>query len=249
MTIQRTQQARIQKDFGRAATQYHHRAHLQRQVAERLVALARPWIPAQGKIIDIGCGTGFIGEYLQPAKASFYQLDIAPEMCAEAARFGHSIVGDMHALPFADATFDAALSSMSLQWAHNPHIITTEIIRVLKPRGLCVFSTLVDGTLPELRGLLQGIGAENRVLDYPTTENWRSALTPHGDIQHFTVETITQSFPDIRTMLASIRDIGAANKGANRAAPLSRAQWQQLQDTPQPITASWQVLYAIIQKR
>jgi SAM-dependent methyltransferase len=48
---------------------------------------------------------------------------------------GLNIIADLNALPFAPATFDAALNIVTLEHLRNPASALAEIARVLKPKG------------------------------------------------------------------------------------------------------------------
>jgi len=53
-----------------------------------------------------------------------------------AAGPGVDVVGDAHAMPFADASFDAVVLSAVLQYCYNPLRVADEVRRVLRPGGL-----------------------------------------------------------------------------------------------------------------
>jgi ubiquinone/menaquinone biosynthesis C-methylase UbiE len=117
----------------------------ERRFRQRLAELAR--LEQGQSVLDVGCGTGalalaakgFVG-----AAGSVAGIDPSPEMVARArkkatkagveARFE---VATIEALPFADATFDAALSSLMLHHLTDEGLRQGlgEIARVLKPGG------------------------------------------------------------------------------------------------------------------
>lgn len=104
--------------------------------------------PAQGeKILDAGCGTGiFTLDYLA-AGAEVVGLDISAPMLVVAARkaAGYpfaAVQGDMLALPFADGTFDKAVSVTALEFIEDGKKAVEELFRVTKPGGRIVVGTL-----------------------------------------------------------------------------------------------------------
>lgn len=104
--------------------------------------------PAAGeKILDVGCGTGvFTLDYLA-AGAEVVGLDISLPMLAlaerKAAGFPFTAVqGDMLTLPFADASFDKAVSVTALEFIEDEKKAVGELFRVTKPGGVIVVGTL-----------------------------------------------------------------------------------------------------------
>lgn len=101
-----------------------------------------------GEVIDIGAGDGAVAELLAPHAVSVTALDLSPTVVARArARLAHLqelrfIEGDMHALPFPDASFDVALMMGCLVWSPQPEGALAEAARVLRPGGRLTVVTL-----------------------------------------------------------------------------------------------------------
>ena len=90
-------------------------------------------------ILDAGCGTGAILKRLgNPAKN--VGVDLAPEAIALCKERGLDNVrqGDISALPFANDSFDAVISSSVLyhEWVKDIDGAVRELRRVLRPDGL-----------------------------------------------------------------------------------------------------------------
>jgi ubiquinone/menaquinone biosynthesis C-methylase UbiE len=89
-------------------------------------------------IIDVGCGTGAILKQLgNPGKN--VGIDLAPEAISFCRQRGLNNVqqGDIHALPFPHASFDAVICSSVLyhQWVSDVEGAVREMDRVLRPGG------------------------------------------------------------------------------------------------------------------
>jgi len=77
--------------------------------------------------LDIGCGTARHREVCEHAGFAYVGLDYdAPDA---------SILGDAHALPFADASFEFVLLIAVLEHLRFPYVAIREARRVLKPGG------------------------------------------------------------------------------------------------------------------
>jgi ArsR family transcriptional regulator len=111
--------------------------------ARGLVHLLEP-----GDILDVASGDGVLAELLAPRARSIVCLDIS-ERVAEAGRrrleaFSNVTfeVGDMHELPFADASFDTVLLMHALTYTREPARVFDACARVLRPAGKLLAVTL-----------------------------------------------------------------------------------------------------------
>lgn len=110
-----------------------------RDVAEQLASI--PY----GKLLDVGCGTGYLFGLLAPQRtAEYHGLDLSPEMLRVAqARHGEHAVfveGSCDALPYADNTFDVVTCIQSFHHYPRQDKAMQEALRVLKPGGLYILS-------------------------------------------------------------------------------------------------------------
>lgn len=69
----------------------------------------------------------------------------------------HYLAGDIESLPLATATFDLAWSNLAVQWCGNLSTALRELYRVVRPGGVVAFTTLVQGSLPELHQAWQAV--------------------------------------------------------------------------------------------
>jgi len=101
-----------------------------------------------GRVLDVGSGDGAVAEMLAPRARAVTCLDASERMVAAAkkrlARFEHArvVLGDMHALPFGDASFDQVTMLNVLVHAKAPGKAVAEAARVLAPGGDLVVVTL-----------------------------------------------------------------------------------------------------------
>jgi ArsR family transcriptional regulator len=101
-----------------------------------------------GDVLDVASGDGVMAELLAPRAKSVTCLDIG-ERVVEAGRLrlrDHSHVkfeiGDMHALPVEDSSFDTVLLMHALTYTDQPELVFAEAFRVLRPAGRLVAVTL-----------------------------------------------------------------------------------------------------------
>jgi SAM-dependent methyltransferase len=111
--------------------------------------LARELADRNARIIDIGCGTGLVGERLQAEGFLHIDgLDLVPEMLAVAGKKGvydKLIEADLlQGAPLPDAGYDAAISVGTFTHNHVGPAGLDEVLRLVRPGGLCVVMINVD---------------------------------------------------------------------------------------------------------
>src|SRR5437868_13861389 len=109
---------------------------LHRLIFQTLEAELPDW--REKEILDVGCGTGAILKQLgNPGKN--VGIDLAPEAISFCRQRGLNNVrqGDIHALPFPDASFEAVICSSVLyhQWVSDVEGAVREMDRILRPGG------------------------------------------------------------------------------------------------------------------
>jgi len=101
-----------------------------------------------GDVLDIGAGDGTIAELLAPRAKSYVAIDVSEKLIGAArdrlAKMANirCEVGDAHALPFADGSFDQVLLFNVLTCAEHPAKVLAEAARVLRRRGTVAVITL-----------------------------------------------------------------------------------------------------------
>jgi ArsR family transcriptional regulator len=113
-------------------------------------ALARSALPLlePGDVLDIASGDGVLAELLAPHAGRYACVDSSPRVVAAAAerlrRFPNVEVreGDMHALPYADGSFDLVVLMHALTYAAKPAQAVAEAARVLRRGGRLLLSSL-----------------------------------------------------------------------------------------------------------
>jgi len=129
-------------------------------------ALARTALPLlePGDVLDIASGDGVLAELLAPHSRRYVCVDTSARVVAAATerlrRFANVEVreGDMHALPFADASFDLVVLMHALTYAAKPAQAVAEAARVLKRGGRLLLSSLARH---EHRAVVEAYGHVN----------------------------------------------------------------------------------------
>jgi len=104
--------------------------------------------PSSGEfILDAGCGTGVFTGHILEREARVVGLELSRPMLirtmfkSKGRRFLFA-QGDMRNLPFADGSFDKAVSVTAIEFIENARVAVEEMFRVTKPGGIIVVATL-----------------------------------------------------------------------------------------------------------
>jgi SAM-dependent methyltransferase len=102
--------------------------------------------------IELGCGTGYVSAWLARRGARPVGIDNSPAQLESARRFQEEFelefplhLGDAEQTPFADASFDVAISEYGASIWCDPYRWIPEAARILRPGGELIF--LVNGTI------------------------------------------------------------------------------------------------------
>ena len=129
-------------------------------------ALARTALPLleTGDVLDIASGDGVLAELLSPHAKRYICVDTSARVVAAAGerlrRFPNVEVreGDMHALPFKDASFDLVVLMHALTYSTKPAQAVAEAARVLRRGGRLLLSSLARH---EHRSVVEAYGHVN----------------------------------------------------------------------------------------
>ncbi len=242
--------AAIRAAFDAAAASYDAAAVLQREVVERMHERLSVIRLEPQSVLDAGCGTGYAGPLLQSRfpQARLVEFDLAPAMLqmARSRQPGGlqklfaglrgrpsavQVCGDIEALPFADASVDFVWSSLVLQWCETPDRSFAEALRVLRPGGLFMFSTLGPDTLKELRAAFAGIDAHQHVNRFIDMHDLGDALGRTGfTAPVMEMENLVMTYSSVRDVLADLKGIGAHSlRGGRRSGLMGREAWKTME--------------------
>jgi len=153
------------------------------------------------RVLDAACGTGDLAiADLKAGAGQVTGLDFSEAMLARARRKANLewVQGDLLALPFADATFDAATVGFGARNVADLQLALTELRRVLRPGGRLA---ILEITQP--RGVLR-----------PFFSLWFDRIVPllgkvlPGGSAYSYLPASVKRFPDAETLARLLRDCG-----------------------------------------
>ena len=218
--------ADVAQSFSRAAPTYDSVASLQRDVGNALLRKLEQLNPAPRCILDLGSGTGYFCPELKQrfAQAQYIGLDLAEGM-VRYSREHHPqgdawLVGDAEALPLASHSIDLVFSSLALQWCHRTDLLFAELVRVLRPGGRCVFTTLGPETLRELRAAWAAVDQHQHVNDFLAAETLMQSASLAEAPLELKERTYRMEYQKVAELLLELKTLGAHNVNRNRPAGL-----------------------------
>ena len=252
--------ALVAASFSRAAGSYDAVADLQRRVGQHLLGLL-PADLAPERWLDLGCGTGHFARQLAARypQGEGLALDIAEGMLRHARPLGgarHFLAGDAEALPLREVSCELIFSSLALQWCANLPAVLDEALRVLRPGGVLAFSSLVDGTLDELRQSWRQVDERVHVNRFRPFAEYQALCAGSGlRVRHLQQRPLALHFADLFSLTRELKALGAQNRNPGRPLGLTgRARLRALGEAyerfrqPQGLPATYQVVYAVLEK-
>lgn len=263
----------LASSFGRAATSYDEAAELQRIVGFELIrhvqAQCQVLAIDHPDMLDLGCGTGFFGKHLikrlRPSHCTF--ADISSDMlsaakarvCAELPSYKQTsfIELDAENLGLNERSLDLVFSSLALQWVGDLQSTLAGVHRVLKPGGMLAFSTLLDGTLHELKSSWAAVDSEQHVNTFMSLDECKAIAEGSGmRLCEFVEHEVVMPFKGPLEVMRSLKAIGAHNISAHRPKGLtSRArlrrvigEYEGFRREDGFVPASYKVAYVVLVK-
>ncbi len=258
----------VARSFGRAAEAYDAAAHFQRWVADRLFEGIPSGALTPGQtLLDLGCGTGYCLEKWRektqhPQSGAVLGLDISlpmlqfarAKLALPAAQW---VVADAETLPFKTASIDLVCSSLAIQWCSGTEALFAEIARVLEPGGWFCFSTLLDGTLHELKQSWAQADSAQHVNQFATLSHYQAAITRAG-LEVVSLQAVRHvlRYDNVRGLLGELKAIGAHNVTPERSRAVTpksvyrrfEAAYEQLRDAQGQLPASYEILIAYVRR-
>lgn len=250
---------KIAQSFSAAAATYDAAAHVQRRVAQALLARL-PEVGNDAVVLDLGCGTGYLAQNLYRPDTTMVLVDIANTMVATAKHrlpMAQAYVADAEQLPLAPNSFNLVVSSLALQWCSDLQRVGMEVKRILLEDGIFAFTTLGPNTLWELKQSWTAVDGYVHVNAFKTLDQVRDEIERAGFkvalLERFAV---VAHYRELITLCRELKAIGAHNMNPGRKQGLTRrGQFRQLEqayrhnhDEQGQLPATYDVILVIARK-
>ncbi len=231
--------------FDLAHNTYHDNALQQKYVANKLFNFINNNIKLPENIIDIGCGTGFLGEKFLEINKKVCFSDISLQMINECKkRFLNYPNADFKLLNFDDyealkknlSTETLVISNMSLQWAKN---FFKSCNNIIENSSAFAFSIPIKGSLNEWYQLLR---------QYNISFNGFNFIDPQEVFSFFENRNIKYEVLDTSLKFSNITQLvkNFRNTGVNCKLLTNSKNIKKLLKYRNPVNCNYKVLNCII---
>ncbi len=194
---------RITSHFSRYSSSYQEDARLQKKIAEKLASFL-PELPPSPRILEIGCGTGFLTNCLfqKYPEGSFDITDISEVMvqfCQKETSYKQANYFVMDGESFQNEQrllkkYDLIVTSMVAQWFDNP----IDSLRSLTSLGPLYYASIGSLCFQEWKSCLDINSLSNGML---TVGNWQGVIEE---------EFIKKNYGDAMGFLKSLKQTGVS---------------------------------------
>jgi len=249
----------IARSFGSASNSYDVSARLQRYSGKHLMT----FLPNRNNltVVDLGCGTGFFTDILATKYNRVIGFDLSKKMLSFAQEKRNKDIywleADANRLPFQNNSVDLIYSNLMIQWCDPLEKTLNEILRVLKPGGQFLFSTLTEGTLFELKSSWKQVDDDQHVIDFKNVQNLEKLFnSSQSTLIKQKNHQIILEYENVLHLARELKGLGA-NKVPNRINKglSGKTKWQKMcdayQDFQEPngiFPASYQVFSGLMVK-
>ena len=215
----------VRRHRDRAARSVGQVADVLRDAAERLLDRLDDTTRRFGDALDVG-GRGVVAPLLRARGMRVVSCDLSPAMAAlNRGPDGSTVVAaDEECLPFAPASFDLIVASLSLHWINDLPGALLQLRHALRPEGLFLASLPALGTLAELRAALTEAeaevsgGASPRVSPFPELRDCAHLLQRAGfALPVADLDEIRLLYTDPLALLTDLRAAGETNAVHHRS--------------------------------
>ncbi|KZZ59359.1 hypothetical protein A3762_05180 [Oleiphilus sp. HI0125] len=267
----------LANSFGKAAQNYDASAYLQKMVGNQLIehTLACDVSFPQGLGGDLGCGTGYFSSDVKTKfqLAEMLLLDISESMARYAfsrwseealvdeptsTRAFYPLVLDAENIALQSEVLDFCFSSLALQWVNDLKTALKQAHAALKPGGVISYSTLVDGTLDELKTSWSRVDDATHVNEFMTYRACLNAALELGyEVLVDEQSPIVVEYQRPMDLMKDLKAIGAHNISRGRSKGLAgkgklKRVLQAYEDFRHPeghYPATYQVAYFVLKKK
>jgi NADH dehydrogenase [ubiquinone] 1 alpha subcomplex assembly factor 5 len=211
----------VRRHRDRAARAVDQVADVLRDAAERLLDRLDDTTRQFSDALDVG-GRGVVAPLLRQRGMRVVSCDLSAAMAARNG--GPCVAADEECLPFAPASFDLIVASLSLHWVNDLPGTLLQLRQTLRPGGLLLASLPALGTLAELRTALTQAEDEvagrvsPRVSPFPELRDCAHLLQRAGyAVPVADVEDIRLLYANPFALLAELRAAGETNATSERA--------------------------------
>ncbi|WP_165740743.1 methyltransferase domain-containing protein [Pseudoalteromonas sp. Z1A6] len=221
-----------QSKFSKAADGYSKHANVQKQAASDLFKLINTQQHNKNKVcVDLGAGPLVNTHSLQSVFGSVIAMDLSLNMLKSSALNTQRICADMDNLPLQASSVDVIYSNFAVQWSANFEKLMQSLYRALKPGGKAYISTVVSGSLNEIKTAFAALDSNSHINTFNSELYINQSVQKAGFVINSAQKLVyTDTYSTPLKAIKSIKAIGATtqNHSNTRRGLLTKSALQQV---------------------
>ena len=229
---------KIARAFGTASNSYDISARLQRFSGKNLMRLLpqESSIKSNKTVLDLGSGTGFFTDILAEGYATVIGLDLSKQMLQFAKKSRSENItwleADAHKMPLQNNSVDLIYSNLVIQWCDPLDVLLQEILRILKPGGSFVFSTLTEGTLFELKSSWAQVDDEQHVINFKSEAQLQQLLnSSQSTLVENKCQDIVLEYENVLHLARELKALGANYVSSRHKGLAGKDKWFKMSES------------------
>ncbi|MEH6632259.1 MAG: methyltransferase [Halopseudomonas aestusnigri] len=221
----------LARRFGAAAQSYERQSEVQQKTAIALSGLIKKRLRKRAplRILEIGCGTGYLTRSLYDLypDAQWFVTDISPDMIQQCrSSFIEGDTSQSHDKdnltfsimdgenPDLEGPFDLICSNMAFQWFHDLEGSLHKLTSLLSPDGVLSFTSLASDTFDLWHKCQEELSIERLAPEFPSATFYKNNFS--GSFVEIEKQLFVQCHKSGLEFLQNLKDIGAHSSGLGR---------------------------------
>ena len=202
-----------QSKFSKAAASYNTHANVQKHAASDLFSLIKPGFNKNKLCVDLGAGPLVNTHTLQSMFASVIAMDLSISMLQSSNLTAPKICADMDNLPLQANSVDVIYSNFAVQWSANFEKLMQSLYRALKPGGKAYISTVVSGSLNEIKTAFAALDSNSHINTFNSERHINQSVQKAGFVINSAQKVVyTDTYSTPLQAIKSIKAIGATTQ-------------------------------------
>ena len=130
--------------------------------------------------VDLGAGPLVNTDQLKSLYGNVLSMDLSFNMLNSCNKGDYKVCADMDNLPLQSNSVDIIFSNFAVQWSANFKVLLKSLYEVLKPGGQAFISTVVEGSLNEIKTAFAAVDSHSRINTFDSVDYINQSVQSSG---------------------------------------------------------------------